>query len=104
MIATMDIFFEGHFVVMKTGCYPLKTRLKLFFKWGIKFEEAYAAEEQAERKVLYADRAELETEILKKFPQEAEPIEFENDEVEIRKYSEDIGLPYEFIKFSRSTV
>ena len=31
---------KGHFVVMKTGCYPMKTRLKLFFKWGIKFEDA----------------------------------------------------------------
>lgn len=54
---------KGHFVVMKT-------RLKLFFKWGIKSEEAYVIEEQAERKVLYADRAELDAEILKKFPQE----------------------------------
>ena len=70
---------KGHFVVMKTGCYPMKTRLKLFFKWGIKFEEAYAAEEQAERKVLYADRAELEAEILKKFPQTAVPVEFEDN-------------------------
>lgn len=61
---------KGHFVVMKTGCYPMKTRLKLFFKWVIKFEEAYVIEEQAERKVLYADRAELDAEILKKFPQE----------------------------------
>ena len=78
---------KGHFVVMKTGCYPMKTRLKLFFKWGIKFEETYDVEEQAERKVLYADRAELETEILKKFPQEAEPIEFENDEVISKKCS-----------------
>lgn len=69
---------KGHFVVMKTGCYPMKTRLKLFFKWGIKFEEAYSVEEQAERKVQYADREELETEILKKFPQSAVPIEFED--------------------------
>ncbi len=76
---------KGHFVVMKTGCYPMKTRLKLFFKWGIKFEEAYAAEEHAERKVLYADRAELETEILKKFPQAAEPIEFDDGEVTSKK-------------------
>ena len=70
---------KGHFVVMKTGCYPMKTRLKLFFKWGIEFEEAYSVEEQAERKVQYADRVELETEILKKFSQAAVPIEFEKD-------------------------
>ncbi len=68
---------KGHFVVMKTGCHPMKTRLKLFFKWGIRFEEAYTVEEQAERKVLYADRAKLEAEILKKFPQTAESVEFE---------------------------
>ena len=42
-------------------------------------------EEQAERKVLYADRVELETEILKKFPQAAEPIEFEDGEVISKK-------------------
>lgn len=28
----------------------------------------------------------------------------EDEMTEIRKYSEDIGLPYEFIKFSKSTV
>ena len=28
----------------------------------------------------------------------------DDEKAEIRKYSEDIGLPYEFIKFSRSTV
>lgn len=63
----------------------MKTRLQLFFKWGIKFEEAYAVEEQAERKVQYADRVELETEILKKFPQAAVPIEFEDDDGTISK-------------------
>ena len=28
----------------------------------------------------------------------------DDEKIEIRKYSEEIGLPYEFIKFSRSTV
>lgn len=28
----------------------------------------------------------------------------DNEKIEIRKYSEDMGLPYEFIKFSKSTV
>lgn len=76
---------KGHFIVMKTGYYPMKTRLKLFFKWGINFEEAYTVEEQAERRVLYADRAELETEILKKFPQTAVPVEFEDDKMISKK-------------------
>lgn len=34
---------------------------------------------------MYADRANLEAEILKKFPQAAEPIEFEGDEVVSKK-------------------
>lgn len=70
---------KGHFVVMKTGCHPMKTRLKLFFKWGIKFEKAYSVAEQAERKVQYADRAELEMEILRKFPQMAVPVPYEEE-------------------------
>ena len=70
---------KGHFVVMKTGCYPMKTRLKLFFKRGINFEEAYAVEEQAERKVLYADRAELEMGILRKFPQMVSLVSYEEE-------------------------
>lgn len=28
----------------------------------------------------------------------------DDEKIEIRKYSEDMGLPYEFIKFSKSTV
>lgn len=30
---------KGQFVVMKSGFYPMKVKLKLFFKWGIKFDE-----------------------------------------------------------------
>ena len=26
---------KGHFVVMKTGCHPMQTRLRLFLEWGI---------------------------------------------------------------------
>ncbi len=67
---------KGHFIVMKTGCRPMKTRLKLFFKWGIKFEDAYSIAEKSERQVQYADREELEKEILKKFPQATVPVNF----------------------------
>ncbi len=59
---------KGHFIVMKTGCHPMKTRLKLFFKWGIQFEEAYSIEEKSERKVQYADCREVEAAVLEKFP------------------------------------
>ncbi|MCM1488208.1 MAG: type IV secretory system conjugative DNA transfer family protein [Firmicutes bacterium] len=78
---------KGHFVVMKTGCHPMKTRLKLFFKWGIKFESAYSISEKSERQVQYADSKELEKEILKKFPQAAAPVNFveEIDEAGLSK-------------------
>lgn len=58
---------EGHFIVMKTGCHPMKTRLKLFFKWGIQFEDAYSIAEKSERKVQYADSREVEDAVLEKF-------------------------------------
>ncbi|MCM1059900.1 MAG: type IV secretory system conjugative DNA transfer family protein [Eubacterium sp.] len=59
---------KGHFVVMKTGCCPMKTRLQLFFKWGISFEDAYSISEKSARKVNYADKCELERAILRKYP------------------------------------
>ena len=37
---------KGQFVVMKTGCYPMKVRLKLFFQWGIQFGKPYAAQKE----------------------------------------------------------
>lgn len=44
---------NGQFVVMKTGFYPMKVKLKLFFKWGIQFEEEYAVAEHGNRRVAY---------------------------------------------------
>lgn len=67
---------KGHFIVMKTGCHPMKTRLKLFFKWGIQFEDAYSIEEKSERKVQYADSKEVEAAVLERFPLKPVPMEF----------------------------
>ena len=58
---------KGHFVVMKTGCHPMQTVLKLFFKWGIKFENKYSIPEKSERKVYYSDAAEVENAIIGKY-------------------------------------
>lgn len=63
---------KGHFIVMKTGCHPMKTRLKLFFKWGIQFEDAYSIAEKSERKVQYADSKEVEAAVLERFPPKKE--------------------------------
>ena len=40
---------KGEFVVMKTGTHPMRTKLQLYFKWGIKFEEPYQTPERAQR-------------------------------------------------------
>lgn len=58
---------KGQFVVMKTGFYPMKVRLKLFFEWGIGFEEVYQIKENANRKVAYAEKKELMDGIVKKY-------------------------------------
>lgn len=58
---------KGHFIVTKTGTNPMKTKLPLFIKWGITFEEAYRIEEQISRKVYYADRERLQKSILNKY-------------------------------------
>lgn len=59
---------KGHFVVMKTGVHPMRVKLKLFFKWGIQFDEdnPYTIEDHGNRVVQYASRKELLKAILKK--------------------------------------
>lgn len=59
---------KGQFIVMKTGAYPMKVKLKLFFKWGITFGEPYQVPERGGRPVHYASREALMLAIRKKFP------------------------------------
>ena len=69
---------KGDFVVMKTGVHPMRVHLKLFFKWGIQFDEAhpYTVSEHGNRTVAYANKAELIFNIKKKYDPEAfaEPV------------------------------
>lgn len=60
---------KGQFVVMKTGFYPMKVKLKLFFKWGISIDEenTYTVQENGNRAVEYADRTEIMNGIIKKY-------------------------------------
>lgn len=57
---------KGNFVVMKTGTHPMRTKLRLFRDWGIRFGEDYTVEEKAYRKVVYADKQTLEGNIVRK--------------------------------------
>ena len=58
---------KGNFIVSKTGCHLMKTKLKLFLKWRITFEEPYEIEEKSARKVAYADKQEIEEEIIRRY-------------------------------------
>lgn len=57
---------KGSFVVMKTGTHPMRTKLRLFLDWGIRFDGLYTVEEKAHRKVVYADKQMLEENIVRK--------------------------------------
>ena len=58
---------KGTFVVIKTGFYPMKVKLKLFFKWGIEFEGKYEVMENGNREVHYANRTELFNNIIQTY-------------------------------------
>ena len=60
---------NGEFVVMKTGTHPMRTKLRLFLDWGITFDpEGYRMPEQAARKVAYANKEELISNIRSRYP------------------------------------
>ena len=59
---------KGQFIVMKTGTYPMISKLKLFFKWGIKFEEEYRLSDKTARRVYYKERDELIRDVEVKYP------------------------------------
>ena len=69
---------KGHFILAKTGCHPMQTELRLFLKWGIEPTTDYEVAEQANRVVQYADKKELEENLLKRYPQK-EPEQEQGD-------------------------
>ena len=75
---------KGQFIVMKTGMYPMISPLKLYFKWGISFEEPYILEDKGARKVTYMNKDALIREVEIKYPQN-KPAEDDNFEEELPK-------------------
>ena len=70
---------KGQFIVMKTGTHPMISPLKLYFKWGIEFEEPYVLEDKGARKVTYMIKDGLMREVEIKYPQKKKilPVEFD---------------------------
>ncbi len=74
---------KGQFIVMKTGVHPMISPLKLYFKWGINFEEEYRLPDKTARVVSYKERDELIRDVELKYPQkkkEFPPLEFDESE------------------------
>ena len=65
---------KGNFIVMKTGTHPMRTKLQLYFKWGINFEEPYQVPERAQREVYYAGKEELLMNIKKSLYAQPQPV------------------------------
>ena len=73
---------KGTFIVTKTGFYPMKVKLKLYFQWGIVFEEKpYEVPLRDSSTIRYASRDTLIEAILKRYPPKPKelPKETEND-------------------------
>ena len=74
---------KGQFIVMKTGTHPMISKLKLYFKWGIRFEKPYLLPDKGARAVRYLERDELMREIAVKYPQKKKVLPPPEAEVEI---------------------
>lgn len=63
---------KGQFIVMKTGTHPMISRLKLYFRCGIKFAEPFQIADRGARAVSYMERDRLIREVDLKYPQKKE--------------------------------
>lgn len=73
---------KGQFIVMKTGTHPMISKLKLYFKWGIKFEEEYILADKGERLARYILKDELMRNVEIKYPQKKKAeceVEFDDE-------------------------
>lgn len=64
LYVTIDSMPKDRFIVTKTGANPMRGTLKLFLEWGITFGKPYDIADKSARKMAYADRGELEQEII----------------------------------------
>lgn len=76
---------KGTFVVTKTGFKPIKVKLKLFFKWGIKFEDkSFVVPLRDNKDICYANKDALMRSVYDKYTKGQKS---ENDEIPKGSYS-----------------
>ena len=63
----LKIMPKDTFIVTRTGVKPMKTKLKLFFEWGIELNKTYPMRKAVARKVHYANKKTIEEAIAKKY-------------------------------------
>jgi len=63
----IKIMPKDTFIVTRTGVNPMKTVLRLFFKWGITLDDKYIGSKEAIRKVHYADKKQIEVMIDERY-------------------------------------
>lgn len=99
---------KGQFVVMKTGFHPMKVKLKLFFQWGIRFDEnnPYIVKESGNRKVQYAEQSDIRIGIIRRYHSEILLMEkfYEDVEAEMKDATDeaDVHLEPQKRKLSQS--
>ena len=59
---------KDSFIVTKTGFFPMKTFMRLFFKWGIVLDKDFVLPAPKVRKISYADKSAIEALIQEKYP------------------------------------
>ena len=78
---------KGQFIVMKTGFSPMISPLKLYFKWGIDFEEPYLLPDKCAREVAYMSKESMLREAEIKYPQEKSDI-FASEDTPLEMFEE----------------
>lgn len=63
----LKIMPKDTFIVTRTGVKPMKTKLRLFYEWGIELNETYPMCQAVVRKVHYANKKTIEEAIAKKY-------------------------------------
>ena len=86
----LKIMPKDTFIVTRTGVKPMKTILRLFFKWGIELEETYQMPKAVVRKVIYADKNFIEAMIDEKYQQPIQKEPRNMKEMKIKEITKNI--------------